>query len=160
MSGGLRCEEFLQDFEHSPPGERIDPTEFFDKTRPIDRADLVENDLTRFAAESVRHAGGIGPPFRRHRGDEHRADVMVHLVRGNDEAWPGLADLPADGGIEGDTVDFEPTDVAIWPQRGSLASMNVAAAKAGLRDGLSRGTVPTGSSSGDGPRAQALRKRS
>src|SRR4051812_26997189 len=40
------------------------------------------------------------PARRRHRGDEYRAQMIVHFGRGYHNAWACLPDFATDGGIE------------------------------------------------------------
>jgi len=93
--------------------------------------DLIQNDLTRFSLESSRHTGGIGPAFSGHRCHDDSIDMMVHLVRGNDEAMAGLADFTTFGGIETHEKDVEPGNYHIqsfrshWDVDGASGSISL-----------------------------------
>ena len=62
----------------------------FDQTGFVHRPDLIQYDLARFSLESNRDTGGVGAALGGHGGDDDGIDMLVHFVRGNDEAWAVL----------------------------------------------------------------------
>ena len=71
----------------------------FDQPALVYGPDLIQDDLTRFSFESNRYARGVGTALGGHGGHDNRIDVLVHFVRGDDEAGAGLANFTAFGGI-------------------------------------------------------------
>lgn len=96
----LWSEEFCEEGQDVHAGGLINLALPFDESALVYSPDLIENDLTGFAFESNRYAGGVGPTFRRHGGDDDRVDMTVHFVGRDDEARAGFADLPAFGWIQ------------------------------------------------------------
>lgn len=96
----LWSEKFCEKSKHVHAGGPINLPHAFDQPALVYSPDLIENDLTGFAFESNRYAGGVGPTFRRHGGDDDRVDMTVHFVGRDDEARAGFADLPAFGWIQ------------------------------------------------------------
>src|SRR5438067_4460006 len=91
-------------------GHRLQFAESFDEASTIDRADLIEHDLTVLACKSTTYARWIGLSFRRHGRDDDSAEVAIHLIRRHDDARSDLLDLASDRRIEIDEVDVEPPD--------------------------------------------------
>ena len=89
-------------------GSRVDLADALDQAGLVHRPDLIQHDLTRFPLESNRHAGGVGTALGGHGGHDDGVDMVVHFVRGNDEAGAGLADFTALGGVETHEKDVEP----------------------------------------------------
>lgn len=75
-----------------------DLSESPDQTHPVDRAQLVEDDLSGLALEPARYARRIDPALGCHRRDNHRGDMAIHLIRRHHEVRPSLLDFSADGG--------------------------------------------------------------
>ena len=88
-------------------GRFVDPAQFLDEPAFVHCSDLIQHDLPRLALEAYRYARRIRAAFRRHGGDDDGIDVLVHLVRGNEEAGAGFADFPTFGGIEAYKEDIE-----------------------------------------------------
>lgn len=115
-------EEFSEEGEDLSACRFVDLSHALHEPAVIHGPDLIQHDLTRFAFESHRDAGGVGKALgqgcvsahpgwagesRCHGGDDHGIDVLVHFVRGDDEARAGFADLTALGKIEAEEVDVE-----------------------------------------------------
>lgn len=90
------------------PGCFVDFAQAFDQAALVHGPDLIQDDLAGLPFETKRHACGVRAAFRSHRGDNHGIDVMVHLVRGDDEAGPGLPNFTTLGRVEPDEKDVEP----------------------------------------------------
>ena len=91
-------------------GGRVDLAGALDQAGLVHRSDLIQHNLTRFSLESNWHAGGVGMALGRHRGYDDGVDVVIHFIRGNDEAGAGLADFSTLGGVEAYEKDVEPGD--------------------------------------------------
>lgn len=59
------------------------------------RAKLIKNDLAGLAFELAWNPRGIGSAFCCHRGYDDSADMMIHLVGRDNQAWTHLLDLLA-----------------------------------------------------------------
>ena len=105
--GELWREEFCKQREHTYAGGFVKFAKPFDEPALIDRSDLIEHDLAGLAFESNGHARGIRAILRRHGGDDHGIDVMVHFIGRDDEAWARLANLASFGGIKADEEDLK-----------------------------------------------------
>ena len=103
----LRGEEFGEEDENLRACHVIDLSHTLDQPAFVHSPDLIQHNLTRLAFKPHRYAGGVGAAFRCHGGDDHRIDVLVHFVRGDDEARADFADFTALGGIEADEKDVE-----------------------------------------------------
>ena len=91
-------------------GGHVDLADALDQAGLVHRPDLIQHDLARFPLESNLHAGGVGTALGGHRYHDDGVDMVVHFVRGNDEAGAGLADFTTLGGIETHEKDVEPRD--------------------------------------------------
>ena len=89
-------------------GGGVDLADAFDQPGFVHGPHLVQYDLAGFPLESNRHTGGVGAALCGHGGDDDGIDMVVHFVRGNDEAGAGLADFTAFGWIEAHEKDVEP----------------------------------------------------
>lgn len=73
----------------------------------IDRADLIQNDLSVFSLEPNGDTGRIWTSFPRHRGYDNGSNVPVQLIGRDHHAWARLADFMSLGGIESHQIDIE-----------------------------------------------------
>lgn len=99
-------EHFLEPLKNGRHRVRREATEPATEPLGIDGPELIQCDETRSTLKATRYAPGIGSPARRHRHDDHGAQVLVQLVRRNDEAGAGLLDLAARRGIQPYEVHF------------------------------------------------------
>ncbi len=106
----LGSEQFRKERQYAVRCATVNGTQPFDQADLVDGADLIENNLSGLPAKVNRQAGGIGPAFRRHWGDNHGVDVPIHFVRGNDETGASLSDFSAFGGIETNKMHLEAAD--------------------------------------------------
>src|SRR5450756_1907901 len=98
----LRSEELLEHLQHRRRFVRVEHAQAFGQADFVDRAELVDDDLAVLAGESHVHAGWIGVARGGEWRDDHSANVPIHLVRRDDDARAGRADLAANGGVEVD----------------------------------------------------------
>ena len=77
----LRGEEFGENAEDRCPGLEVKTAELADQPGFVHRPELVEDDLAGLALEPAWDASGISLPPRGHGSDDHRPDMVVHLVR-------------------------------------------------------------------------------
>lgn len=96
----LWSKEFCEKSKHVHAGGLINLAHTFDQPTLVYSPDLIENYLAGFAFEANRNAGGVGPTFRRHRGDNDRVDMTIHFVGRDDEARAGFTDFSAFGRIK------------------------------------------------------------
>jgi hypothetical protein len=90
------------------PSGFVDFAKAFDQSALIHGPDLIQDDLARLSFEPNLCTSRIGPPFRCHGSHNHCVDVMIHLVRGDDEAGTGFSNLTALGRIEPHEKHVEP----------------------------------------------------
>ena len=111
----LGGEQFREQGEDMRSGGFIKLPQPLDQPALVYGPDLIQNDLTRLSFESNRYASGIRTPLFGHAcvlahagwagemavhgGHDNRIDVLVHFVRGDNEAGAGLADFTAFGGV-------------------------------------------------------------
>jgi len=89
-------------------GGCVDLADAFDQPGFVHGSHLFQHDLAGLPLESNRHTGGVWAALCGHGGDDDGIDMVVHFVRGNDEAGAGLADFTAFGWIETHEKDVEP----------------------------------------------------
>jgi len=70
-------EHFLEPLKNGRHRLRREATEPAKEPLGIDGPELIQCDEARSTPKATRHAPGIGPPARRHRRDDHRAQVLV-----------------------------------------------------------------------------------
>src|SRR5438045_1097469 len=80
------------------------------QARLVDRAKLVEDDMTVLSLEVAGHPGGIAAALDRHRRNNGGGDVTVHLVWRDNQAGSSLLDLGSHSGIQIDKVNIEAPD--------------------------------------------------
>jgi hypothetical protein len=85
----------------------INSSEVLHETRLINRADLVEGNLSVLALEDTRHTRRIVSGSRCHRSDQRRSDVPIHLVGRNHQARPCLLDFHSFGRIKFDEKNIK-----------------------------------------------------
>ena len=86
----------------------IDFTQTFDQSTLVHCSDLIQDDLAGLSFEPNLYTRGIGPPFRCHGSHNHSVDVMIHLIRGDDEARTGFSNLTTLSRIEPHEKHVEP----------------------------------------------------
>lgn len=103
-------EHLLQHPENPPHRRRRQRAERASNTLLVHGPKLIENHESPPSPKSAGDAEGIGMPFRRERGHDERPEMVVEIVRRNDDAGPGLADLSATCRIEVDRENLPPAD--------------------------------------------------
>src|SRR5580765_1091720 len=93
-------EHRLQPTEHGGKRLRLRNAQLLHQTLSVQRAQLVEQDQAALALQGHRDAKGRGAAPGRHRCDDDRAQMFVHLGRRYDDAGPRLLDLAAERRIE------------------------------------------------------------
>ena len=88
-------------------GGGVDLADAFDQPGLVHGPDLIQHNLAGFPLESNRRTGGVGAALCGHGGNDDGIDMVVHFVRGNDEARAGFADFTAFGWIETHEKDVE-----------------------------------------------------
>ena len=101
----LLREHFLQDTQRFRQGGGTDRPETANQPCPIYSPELVEDDVAVLLQEPARDAEGVGVAPRRHWSDEKRTEVLVQLIRRDDDAGSCLTDLATLGWIERNEVD-------------------------------------------------------
>jgi len=95
----LGGEQLSEESEYVCTGVFIDLPQPFDQPALIYGPDLIQDDLAGLPFKVNRQASGVGAALRRHWGDDDGVDVLVHLVRGNDEAGACFTDFAAFGWV-------------------------------------------------------------
>ena len=104
-AGSSRYEHLLQRPQDRTHGLRIQLAERFEQPLSIDRAQLIEGDKAGAALETASRPPWVGATAGGHRRDDHRPEVLVQFVRRHDDAWSGLLDFTAQGGVEPNQAD-------------------------------------------------------
>src|SRR5215210_4220767 len=102
------CEELSERCEHCCTCYCPDPPQPTHQSDLVHCANLVQGDLTIFFLEAARHARWVRTGARRHRRDDDRRNMTIHLVGRDDQAWPCFLDLTTDRRVETGQVDVEP----------------------------------------------------
>lgn len=103
----LRGKEFGEQSEDLRACHVSDRSYTLDQSAFVHCPDLIQHNLPGLTFESKRDTSRVGAAFRRHGSDDDRVDVVIHFIRGNDEAGTGLTDLTPLCGIETDEKDIE-----------------------------------------------------
>ncbi len=96
----------LQPSQDGRNGLRCEPPEGTEKALGVDGTELVQSDEARSALKAAPHSPRVCAPSRRHRRNDHSAQVLVQLVRGNDETGASLLNVAAERRIQPNEVDF------------------------------------------------------
>jgi hypothetical protein len=85
----------LQDLEYLSFCLSVQPTKFSDQATTINGSQLVEYHLPVFSLKATRNPRRVCLSFGGHGRHYDGPDVMVDLVRRNDQTGPRLADFAA-----------------------------------------------------------------
>lgn len=110
--GTLRTREHLNESARNrlsrSPGQRADTSH---QALPINRADLIQNDLASLTLKRHCQARRIVSLRGGHGCDDHRAQMPVHFIRGDHGAGTSFPDFRSLRGIERHKPDFIPLHV-------------------------------------------------
>lgn len=101
----LLCEHLLQDIQRFRQGGGTHLPETANQTCPVNSPELVEHDVPVLLLEPAGDAERVGVAPCGHWSDQERTEVLVQLIRRDDDAGSGLSDLTTLGWIEGNEVD-------------------------------------------------------
>ena len=88
----------------------INPAKFSKEPGFVHRPDLIEHNLTPFPLKLAGNSCRVPPPPRRHRCNDYRADVAIHLIGRDDQTRPAFLDFAANCRVKTDQKHVEARD--------------------------------------------------
>ena len=102
---GLRREHFLQDGEDGCECAGRYTSEPFHQPLTVDRAKLIDSHVSGPLSKAASHTPGVGLSPGRHRRDDHCPEMLIQLIRRDDQAGSCFSDFAATGRIEFNQID-------------------------------------------------------